>query len=152
MLNQQIKNGETPENWENKPHKLAQKDTDARWAKKNEETHYGYKDHVKVDADSKIITDYEVTAANVHDSNEFTNFLNEEDKTVYADAAYVGKDIPSHIDNQVCEKGYKGKPLTEEQNQRHHQRNQRCFGNSGRERRSCAARNQRQSHLLITPK
>ena len=71
-----------------------QKDTDARWTKKNDETHYGYKDHVKVDADSKIITDYATTSANVHDSNEFTEFLNEEDKVVYADSAYVGKDIP----------------------------------------------------------
>jgi hypothetical protein len=34
---------QTPEN----AHKLAQKDTDARWAKKGDETHYGYKDHVK---------------------------------------------------------------------------------------------------------
>ena len=44
--NKKIKNGETPEEWQ-KPenaHKLAQKDTDARWTKKNNEVHYGYKD------------------------------------------------------------------------------------------------------------
>ena len=47
--NDKIKNGEIPEEWE-KPEnaaKKAQKDTDARWAKKNNETHFGYKDHVK---------------------------------------------------------------------------------------------------------
>ncbi len=110
-----IKKGETPEEWNENPHKLAQKDTDARWTKKNGETHYGYKDHVKVDADSKIITDYSTTPANVHDSNEFTEFLNEEDKVVYADSAYVGKEIPGHVENRVCEKGYRGKPLTDEQ-------------------------------------
>ena len=52
--NKRIKNGEVPEEWK-KPenaHKLAQKDTDARWAKKNKETHFGYKDHVKCDAES----------------------------------------------------------------------------------------------------
>ena len=92
--NKQVKNGETPEEWKENPNKLAQKDTDARRTKKKDETHYGYKDHVKVDADSKIITDYATTSANVHDSNEFTEFLNEEDKVVYADSAYVGKDIP----------------------------------------------------------
>ena len=113
--NKQIKSGETPEEWKENPHKVAQKDTDARWTKKNDETHYGYKDHVKVDADSKIITDYATTSANVHDSNKFTEFLNEEDKVVYADSAYVGKEIPDHVENRVCEKGYRGKPLTDEQ-------------------------------------
>ena len=113
--NKQIKSGETPEEWKENPHKLAQKDTDARWTKKNDETHYGYKDHVKVDAESKIITDYAATSANVHDSNEFTEFLNEEDKVVYADSAYVGKDIPAHVENRVCEKGYRNNPLTDEQ-------------------------------------
>ena len=58
--NKTIKSGEVPEEWtENTPkakHKLAQKDTDARWTNKNNETHYGYKNHAKVDADSKIIT------------------------------------------------------------------------------------------------
>ena len=73
--NNQIKNGEIPKEWEKNTHKLAQKDTDARWTKKNDETHYGYKNHVKVDADSKIITDYATTSANIHDSNEFSEFL-----------------------------------------------------------------------------
>ena len=45
--NNQIKNGEIPKEWEKNTHKLAQKDTDARWTKKNDETHYGYKNHVK---------------------------------------------------------------------------------------------------------
>ena len=45
--NETIKSGEVPKEWkENTPkakHKLAQKDTDARWTKKNNEKHYGYK-------------------------------------------------------------------------------------------------------------
>ena len=113
--NNQIKNGEIPKEWEKNTHKLAQKDTDARWTKKNDETHYGYKNHVKVDADSKIITDYATTSANIHDSNEFSEFLGEADKVIYADSAYVGKEIPKHVENRICEKGYRGKPLTDEQ-------------------------------------
>lgn len=113
--NKQIKNGEIPEEWENEPHKMAQKDTDARWTKKGDETHFGYKDHVKVDADSKLILDYAVTPANVHDSNEFEDFFNEKDKAAYADSAYVGKELPEHVRNEVCEKGYRNKPLTTEQ-------------------------------------
>ena len=113
--NEKIKNGKIPEEWKKNPHKMAQKDVDARWTKKRDETHYGYKDHVKVDADSKLILDYVTTPANVHDSNKFEDFFNEQDEAAYADSAYVGKKLPKHIRNEVCEKGYRNKPLTEEQ-------------------------------------
>ncbi len=78
--NKIIKNGEIPEEWEENKAKLAQKDTDARWTKKGNETHYGYKDHTKVDAESKLIIDYAVTSANVHDSNGFVDFIDKNDK------------------------------------------------------------------------
>lgn len=61
--NQKIKDGIVPEDWEDDPNKLAQKDLDARWTKKNNEVFYGYKDHVKVDEKSKLIIGYEVTDA-----------------------------------------------------------------------------------------
>jgi len=68
--NAKIKAREVPEEWKNPEncHKLRQKDIDSRWTKKGNEVHYGYKDHVKAYADSKLITDYSVTSANVHDS------------------------------------------------------------------------------------
>ena len=113
--NEQIKNSEIPEEWKKNPHKMSQKDTDARWTKKRDETHYGYKDHVKADADSKLILDYTVTPANVHDSNEFEEFFNDQDNAAYADSAYVGRNLPEHVKNEVCEKGYRNKPLTEAQ-------------------------------------
>ena len=120
-----------PEEWtEDTPkakHKLAQKDTDARWTKKNNETHYGYKNHAKVDVDSKIITDYSVTDASVHDSRRFTGFFNEKDKVAYADSAYAGQEIPEHIEAQICEKGYRNHPLTEEQKQNNRRKSKiRC--------------------------
>ena len=125
--NKKIKNGEIPEDWEKNPHKMAQKDTDARWVKKGEEKHYGFKDHVKVDADSKLILDYVATPANVHDSNEFGDFFNEQDKVAYADSAYVGKELPEHVRNEVCEKGYRNKPLTEEQKENNRRKSKiRC--------------------------
>lgn len=111
--NKRIKEGEVPEDWSK--YKRQQKDTDARWTKKNNEVHFGYKDHVKVDADSKIITKYAVTSANVHDSQEFTGFLDNTDLTVYADSAYVGQEVPEHVRAEICEKGYRNHPLTEEQ-------------------------------------
>ena len=125
--NEQIKNSEIPEEWKKNPHKMSQKDTDARWTKKRDETHYGYKDHIKVDADSKIILDYTVTPANVHDSNEFEEFFNDQDNAAYADSAYVGRNLPEHVKNKVCEKGYRNKPLTEEQKENNRRKSKiRC--------------------------
>lgn len=131
--NKKIKNGEVPEEWK-KPenaHKLAQKDTDARWAKKNNETHFGYKDHVKCDAESKLITNYEVTDASVHDSNCCTDMLDEKDKAFYADSAYAGEKIASNLpegcENHICEKGARNHPLTEEQKKSNRQKSKtRC--------------------------
>ena len=125
--NKKIKDGEVPEEWKKEPHKMSQKDTDARWTKKGDEKHYGYKDHVKVDADSKLIMDYAVTPANVHDSNEFENFFNEQDEVGYADSAYVGKKLPKHVRNEVCEKGYRNKPLTDKQKENNRRKSKiRC--------------------------
>ena len=68
-----------------------------------------------MDADSKLITDYSVTPANVYDSNEFLELLDESDEVVNADSAYIGRELPEYIENRVCEKGFRGKPLTSEQ-------------------------------------
>ncbi|NKC16995.1 MAG: transposase [Gammaproteobacteria bacterium] len=54
-----------------------QKDTDARWAKKNEETHFGYNNHMVVDNAHKWVRDYEVTCAEVHDSQVFIDLLSD---------------------------------------------------------------------------
>ena len=78
--NKDIKDGKIPEEWEKdeNSHKLSQKDTDARWTQKNKINYYGYKDHVKVDAKSKLITKYEVTDSSVHDSQKLDDLLDEE--------------------------------------------------------------------------
>ena len=59
--NETIKNGEIPEEWKSQPHKIAQKDLDARWTKKNDETYYGYKNHVNADVANKLIRSYVIT-------------------------------------------------------------------------------------------
>ena len=119
--NGQIKEGKIPEDWE-KPEnisKVRQKDTDARWTIKNKERHFGYKDHIKIDAESKLITAYSVTDASVHDSQVFIGLIDEKDKVLYADSAYSGNTIaeqlPQGIENQIHEKGYRNRPLSEEQ-------------------------------------
>ena len=119
--NQQIKEGKTPEDWvrpEN-VNKVRQKDTDARWTIKNKERHFGYKDHVKVDAESKLITSYSVTDASVHDSQALIGLIDEKDKVLYADSAYSGnpiaEELPEGIENQIHAKGYRNRPLSEKQ-------------------------------------
>jgi len=86
--NRQIKTGQMPQDW-SEP-KKRQKDTDARWTKKNGQNYYGYKNHVNVDVKHKLIRDYEVTAASVHDSQVFEQLLDEDNRSrdVWADSAY----------------------------------------------------------------
>jgi len=124
--NRIIKEGGIPEAWEleENANMLEQKDLDAAWAKKNEELHYGYKDHVLTDADSKMIVDYRVTAASVHDSNMFLPLINEKVRNLWADSAYVSaksfswlSQVFPEIKLHINEKGYKNNPLTEDQKQ-----------------------------------
>lgn len=120
--NKKIKEGCIPESISKNSHRKAQKDTDARWTKKNNVSYFGYKNHVKTDSKSKIITKYMVTDASVHDSQAIETLLDEKDEgeEFYADSAYTGEEHEKTIANKkmmnkVCEKGYRNKPLTEEQ-------------------------------------
>jgi IS5 family transposase len=122
--NKSIREGKIPKDWQ-KPENanmLEQKDTDARWAKKGNETYYGYKDHVKVDNESKLVIDFTVTPANVHDVKEFEGLIDINDKEAWLDAGYASaehvariKEKYPHIILHICEKGTKKTPLTEEQ-------------------------------------
>lgn len=122
--NDQIKNGEIPESFTENPNKQAQKDTDARWTTKNNTTFFGYKNHVKTDSKSKIIEKFVVTEASVHDSQALDPLLDEEDagQELHADSAYTGELQEETIErngmkNQVCEKGYRNRALTDAQKQ-----------------------------------
>lgn len=120
--NKQIKSGQEPEGWKGHPNKQRQKDVDARWTKKNNENHYGYKNHAKVDNKHKFVESYTTTSASVHDSQALDDLLEEkyEGQDLWADSAYTGEDQENTIkkykvNNRVHEKGYKNRPLTESQ-------------------------------------
>ena len=120
--NEKIKAGEGDDLWNDNPYKKRQKDIDARWTKKGGETFYGYKDHTKVDSKSKLIDDYVVTSAEVHDSQPLEPLVDETDigQDFYLDSAYVGEPIDTMLKSkgivpQVIERAYKNKPLTDEQ-------------------------------------
>jgi len=125
--NAEIKEGKIPEDWEKEENeaKLRQKDTDARWTKKNGTNHYGYKNHVKVDAKSKIIKTFVVTSAEVHDSQVLTDLLESSDRNqpLYGDSAYRSEDIEKTLKkrgviSRIHEKGKRNHPLTKTQKKR----------------------------------
>ena len=130
-----IKEGAVPIEWgkaENK-HKLAQEDTDARWTKKNDEKHYGFKNHINADQTHKLIQNYTVTDAAVHDSQAIDGLLdidadaNGDKRAVYADSAYRSAEreaelAQQNIPSQICGKGSRGHPLSEEQKAGNHEK------------------------------
>jgi transposase, IS5 family len=118
--NEEIKNGGTPEEWDQHPAKLRQKDVDARWTKKNDENFFGYKNHVTVDAKHKLIREYVTTSAEVHDSQVLEKILDPENTNadVYADSAYSSDKIENRLyylwyRSRICRKGSRKGPLTE---------------------------------------
>jgi IS5 family transposase len=120
--NTTIKAGESPAEWASQPAKQRQKDTEARWTKKHGESHYGYKNHVNVDKKHKLIRQYTVTDAAVHDSQVLAEMLlpAEAGRDVWADSAYRSDMIENHLKatglrSKIHRKGYRSKPLTAQQ-------------------------------------
>ena len=123
--NEQLQSGQIPATWSAKPALQRQKDPDARHTQKNGEKHYGYKNHLKVDASTKLIESYTVTPASVHDSQALSELLDERDAgiTLYADSAYRGEAIEAAlsdlgIESQIHERAYRNTPLRPRQKQR----------------------------------
>jgi IS5 family transposase len=103
-----LKDGRVPQEWEDEPAKLRQKDTDARWtlkrgrAKVDEDGKarqgliipaYGYKNHVSVDRRHKLIRKWLVTDAAAYDGARLAELLDAENTAsdVWADTAYRSK-------------------------------------------------------------
>jgi len=120
--NRQIKAGQIPEDWSEQ--KKRQKDTEARWTKKNGQNYYGYKNHIDVDVKHKLIRDYEVTPASVHDSQVFEGLLDEDNSSrdVWADSAYRSEEKLKELKKRryrehLQRKGCRHKKLTDREAQ-----------------------------------
>jgi IS5 family transposase len=111
--NEAIKEGQVPPSISGNPNVSCQKDLDARWTKKHGKSYFGYKNHVRVDAESKLIREWEVTPAHVHDSQVFEDVLKDVKRrhTVYADNAYADKKKEDRLDKErgiyclTCQRG-----------------------------------------------
>ncbi|MFM8900135.1 MAG: transposase [Burkholderiales bacterium] len=105
------------------PNKLAHKNTDARWTKKGGQSHHGYKSHISIDKDTRLITKHACTDASVHDSQVLEAVLRDEGaagKQLWADSACRSEEreqrlqVSGHI-SQIHERAYRGSPLTQVQ-------------------------------------
>ena len=126
--NQRIKNGRVPDDWQDNPHKLRQKDTDARWAKKNDVSYFGYKNHVNTDVKFKLVRQWAVTPASTHDSQMLAALLDDDNsrRAIWADSAYRSQEISDELKgnyrNLIHYKGYRGHPLSEAKKKVNHKR------------------------------
>lgn len=118
--NAAIKAGDVPQAWQDKPAKLVQKDTDARWTQKNNVSHYGYKNHVNTDRRFKLIRCYDVTHAAVHDSQRLEAVLDAANSgaDLWADSAYRSVEMEEKlkqnmIRSRIHYKAHRNKPLSE---------------------------------------
>ena len=99
--NATIKSGKIPQEWYQNSNKLRQKDTDARWTKKNNEHHYGYKNHINADQTNKLVQSFAVSNAAVHDSQVFELSLTRQLIMKVKSARYTQT---AHIDSEDQEK------------------------------------------------
>ncbi len=119
--------GEDPGLWKNEPDKRAQKDTDARWTKKNEQTYFGYKNHVNVDQDTKLIRVFRSHLGQCARQSSVRPVKRCEPRwggrnpggvcrQRVAQCGAGGRDLDAAgVSSQICEKGTRGAPLSEGQ-------------------------------------
>jgi IS5 family transposase len=98
----------------------AQIDTDATSTEKAGKKHFGYKGHIGVDVESKLIRKQTYTSASPHDSTEFENLLSGDEKGIWGDSAYISKDKKRAarflgIYFGVLDRGVRSHPLSNKQ-------------------------------------
>ncbi len=111
--------GRIPDDWKDKPKKLAQKDRDARWtlkrakacpAKDGEKAKveiaipvFGYKNHVSIDRAHGFVRRFAVTSAAAHDGARLPEVLDKSNtaSAVWADTAYRSQANETHMEKRL---------------------------------------------------
>jgi len=73
--------------------KRSRRDPDARWAKKGRQAYFGYKLHIAVDDERRIIRAHKVTAANVNDCTIGPDLVQIDGGAHYADKGYPSQPL-----------------------------------------------------------
>jgi IS5 family transposase len=114
-----VKSGKIPQDWQENPTKLAQKDTDARWIVKYSKAkgdakavdlgipYFGYKNHISSDCRFGFIRQYEVTDASRYDGHSLRAILDNHNtsRDVWGDTAYRTQDNEKYLE----ERGFSSK-------------------------------------------
>lgn len=132
-----IKVGNVPDAWKDKPAKLRQKDRDARWTVKFSKAKaaaeegkaklrdiaipsFGYKNHASIDRRHGFIRGWNVTSASAYDGAQLRTVLNRGNtgSTVWADTAYRSKTNEAWLEkngyvSDIHHKKPKGRPMSE---------------------------------------
>ncbi len=115
--NRRLKEGDVPQDWSEA--KREQKDVDARWTKQRGKSYFGYKNHLDVDGEHKLIRTFAVPLAHGHDSQVFDDLIDPDnaDSGVWADSAYRREETEAvrreaGYESHICEKGQAGQPLS----------------------------------------
>ena len=144
----EIKAGRIPQDWKDKPAKLAQKDRDARWtvkwskAKPAEDGSpridlavpaFGYKNHIGIDRRHGLIRTWAVTDAARHDGAQLPALISKANTAsdVWADTAYRSKANEKHLaDNGFARastaRSRKGRPMPAQRRPRERAPSRRC--------------------------
>ena len=91
---------------------------DARWRRKNSRSYFGYKNHIGVDVQHKLIRKYQVISAGVHDSQVFEELSSANtSRDLWADSACRSAERLLWLDRQgyrkhVQRKGTRHHPLS----------------------------------------
>ena len=80
---------EAPSSTKNKEKK---RDPEAHSAKKGNTWHFGYKMHIGVDRDSRLVHHVKTTSANEHDVTATSELMHGEEETLNGDSGYIGAD------------------------------------------------------------
>ncbi|NRB07914.1 MAG: IS5 family transposase [Richelia sp.] len=119
---QKLAQGEIPESWQEKPHRLSWKDTDASWTKNNGQSSFGYKKHISIDVKYGFLRRYQVTHASVHDYQVLGALLDDQNQgeEVWANSAYRSESIECILQilqflSHIHEQANRNHPLTAKQ-------------------------------------
>lgn len=98
--NERIRAGEEPGGWSEA--RRRQKDVDARWRRKNDKSYFGCKNHIGVAVQHKLIRKYQVTGADVHDSQVFEELSSANtSRDLWADSACRSAERLLWLDSRV---------------------------------------------------
>ncbi len=130
-----IKAGQIPQGWKDKPAKLAQKDRDARWTVKFSKAKqkpdgskhtidiaipaFGYKNHIAIDREHGLIRKWKATNASRYDGAQLPDLVDKQNTAsgVWADTAYRSKKNEAWLSgngfvSNIHTKKPKGRPMS----------------------------------------